>query len=226
MRTESIDDYLKTIYQLEEQGREAPVSTTSIADHLGVANGSVTGMLKRLASARPKLVNYARYSGVTLTPEGRKVALEVIRHHRLLESYLNRMLGYGWDQVHDEAERLEHVISEEMEERMAAALGNPQVDPHGDPIPDRDGNMTHPDYQPLPDLPLGQLAAITRVLEQDAEFLRYLSEQGLNLSTQVLVLEKAPFHGPLHLRLPGAPQTELFLGQEAAEKILVLPLSL
>lgn len=225
MRSKSNEDYLKAIYFIQEQQNGQPVSTSSLASRLGVASASVTGMLKRFAAEDPKLVEYEPYSGVTLTLAGEKMALEVIRHHRLLESYLCQMLGYSWDEVHEEAERLEHVISEEMEERLATALGDPVTDPHGDPIPDREGNFHQPAYQCLTDIPNGQPVEIRRVVGQEPEMLRYLAELGLVLSTQIEIVSKAPFNGPITIRVIGSQQSTLALGRELAEKIFVMPLS-
>lgn len=222
MKSQSIENYLKAIYTLLEEQNNEPVSTTGLAARLGVANASVTGMLKRLDALG--LVEYQRYNGVTLSSQGMKLALEVIRHHRLLESYLNQMLGYSWDEVHDEAERLEHVISEEMEDRLASALGHPLTDPHGDPIPDREGNVHLPEYQPLADMPNGQPAEIGRVMEQEPAFLRYLAELGLVPAAQVQVESREPFNGPVSIRLIGSKEPARSIGRETAEKILVRPL--
>jgi DtxR family Mn-dependent transcriptional regulator len=224
MKSQSMQDYLKAIYQIQELQYGAPVSTSSLASWLGFANASVTGMVKRFASSDPKLVEYEPYGGVTLTKTGEKMALEVIRHHRLIESYLSQVLGYSWDEVHEEADRLEHVISEAMEERMAQALGNPTLDPHGDPIPDREGNL-----HPLNAFPLTQLAdelpaTIRRVIGQEPDLLRYLTEQGLILSTRIKVISKAPFNGPINVQISGHSGSILALGREVAEKILIQPL--
>ncbi len=134
--TQTIEDYLKSIYELTRSGQRA--STNQLALYLGVTPASVSEMIKKLAESQPSLVDYQKHHGVILTQDGERIALEILRHHRLLEMYLHQVLGYGWDEVHDEADRLEHVISEEFEERIAQALGNPQRDPHGDPIPTRD----------------------------------------------------------------------------------------
>jgi DtxR family Mn-dependent transcriptional regulator len=182
-------------------------------------------MIKRFSSADPKLVEYEPYGGVTLTEAGQRIAVEVIRHHRLIESYLCQMLGYSWDEVHAEAERLEHVISEEMEERMAQALGYPTADPHGDPIPDREGNFQKLDAFPLSQLAADQPAVIQRVTGQEPDLLRYLTEQGLTLTTRIQVVSTAPFNGPITLRVFGATETTLALGREVADKILILPLA-
>lgn len=219
-----MQDYLKAIYQIQENQNGAAVSTSSLALWLGVANASVTGMIKRFASADPKLVEYEPYAGVKLTDAGQSIALEVIRRHRLIESYLCQMLGYSWDEVHVEAERLEHVISEEMEDRMADALGNPVADPHGDPIPDREGHYSRPAAFPLSQLADEQSAVVMRVIEQAPDLLRYLSEQGLTISTRIQMISKAPFNGPIHIRIFGRTETGLALGREVADKILVLPM--
>lgn len=163
--------------------------------------------------------------GSDLTEVGQKMALEVIRHHRLIESYLYQVLGYSWDQVHEEADRLEHVISEEMEDRMANALGNPISDPHGDPIPDRDGNFEKLNAFPLTQLADEQPAVIKRIIGQEPDLLRYLSEQGLTLSTQIQVVSKAPFNGPINIHVFGPVETMLALGREVADKILIQPIT-
>ena len=137
--TVSIQDYLKTIYELTEQGESA--STNALAKKMKISAPSVTGMIQKLATSKPALVEYQKHQGVTLTKEGKRAALEVIRHHRLLEAWLVQTLGYSWDEVHEEAERLEHVISEDFEDRIAAMLGHPEFDPHGDPIPAKDGTV-------------------------------------------------------------------------------------
>ena len=175
--THAIEDYLKTIYDLSQMGGRA--ATSQIAEVLEVRPASVTGMLQKLAAATPPLVDYQKHRGVALTPEGEKVALETIRHHRLLETFLHETLGYDWDAIHAEADRLEHVISEEFEERIAQALGDPTHDPHGDPIPDRDLRMPSHATTRLSELRAGQRATIERVRDSDPELLRYLSERGV-----------------------------------------------
>ena len=225
MKSQSMQDYLKAIYQIQETRNEESVSTSSLAAWLGVANASVTGMVKRFASADPKLVEYVPYAGVRLPKVGQKMALEVIRHHRLIESYLYQVLGYSWDQVHEEADRLEHVISEEMEDRMANALGNPITDPHGDPIPDRNGNLHKLNAFPLTQLADEQPAIIKRIIGQEPDLLRYLSEQGLTLSTRIRIISKAPFNGPINIHVCGSlDETMLALGREVADKILIQPM--
>jgi DtxR family Mn-dependent transcriptional regulator len=225
MRTESTDDYLKAIYQIQETQHGLPVSTTRLAAHLGVSNASITGMLKKLSSISPKLIDYQPYNGATLTADGLKTALEVIRHHRLIECYLHEKLGYSWDEVHEEAERLEHVISEEMEERLASALGNPSTDPHGDPIPDRNGYLEPVNHYPLTEMDALRPVSIQRIIGQEPAMLRYLSERNLVPAARVEVIEHSPFNGPVSIRLINHPDTTIVLGKEIAEKILVQPLS-
>jgi DtxR family Mn-dependent transcriptional regulator len=195
--TVSIQDYLKTIYDLTIS--RGPASTTELAARLGIAPASVTGMIQRLATIQPALVEYRKHQGVTLTPEGEKAALEVIRHHRLLETYLVSMLGYSWDNVHEEACKLEHVISEEFETRIAAALGNPQRDPHGELIPTSELVMPTDKSLPLSALRPGQKAVIVRVRANDPALLRHLEGLGLVPGAQVEALEYSPFDQNLTL---------------------------
>jgi DtxR family Mn-dependent transcriptional regulator len=200
MSSQAIQDYLKTIYKL--QAADAGASTSAIAEKLGVSAASVTGMLKKLD--RLGLVAHAPYQGVALTEDGRMMALEMIRHHRLIELYLQKALGFTWDKVDAEAERLEHHISEEMEAAMAAFLGEPTEDPHGDPIPTKDGYMPEVRYDRLSDVPPGSTVRIRRVKDSDAELLRYLGSLGMYPHALVEVLEKGPFDGPLVVRVSSA----------------------
>lgn len=198
--TSAHQDYLKTIYMLLSRGQEA--SNSAIAQALGVAPASATNMVKRLAEAG--LIEHVPYRGVQLTPAGQQVALEMVRHHRLIELFLHDVLEMSWDQVHVEAERLEHAISEEVEEAIARKLGYPTFDPHGDPIPDRHGRLAAADAGlPLTALEPGCPARLTRVHAQDGERLRYLGELGLYPGAQVTVLERAPFRGPLLVGVNG-----------------------
>lgn len=214
--THAIEDYLKVIYELTlSQGR---VSTNQIAERLGVAPASVTGMLKRLALSDPPLLDYRKHRGVTLTPAGRQAALEVIRHHRLLELFLHERLGYSWDEVHEEADRLEHVISEDLEERIAQSLGDPRHDPHGDPIPTRDLHMPQASETRLGDLRQGQRAVVQRVKSDDPNFLRYLQEVGLTPQARVTVLDYSRFDGNLRLRID---DHELILGPAVTQHVFV-----
>ena len=195
----AVEDYLKVIYKL--QTNDQKVTTSAIAERLGVVPASVTNMIKQLDQMR--LLTHTRYQGVELTPLGEKVALEVIRHHRLLELYLTEVLGFSWDKVDAEAETLEHFISEELEERLAVALGHPTHDPHGDPIPSKDGTIEESHHDALSDVESGQSAIIRRVSDRDPEVLRYLSSLGLTPQTHVTILSKAPFGGPLMIDVGG-----------------------
>jgi DtxR family transcriptional regulator, Mn-dependent transcriptional regulator len=192
-RSAAIEDYLKAIYVLgQDYGR---VSTSLLAAYLCFAPPSVTGMLQKLAKL--ELVIYTPYQGVTLTERGQYMALEVLRHHRLLELFLVQELGYSWEEVHAEAEVLEHVISERLEARIAAHLGHPTADPHGDPIPHIDGTLPLCPCQPLADLPLGATGQITRVTDQHPDRLRYLAEVGLVPGAVVTLRAREPFDGPI-----------------------------
>jgi DtxR family transcriptional regulator, Mn-dependent transcriptional regulator len=195
----AIEDYLKAIYTL---GLTNPQVTTSLlADHIGVKPASVTGMLKTLAELN--LVSYTPYHGVELTLGGRHIALEVVRHHRLIELYLVEALGYSWDEVHDEAEALEHVISEKLEARIAARLGDPSFDPHGDPIPTLEGTLPSGVDISLAGLDVGAAVEIVRVCDQHPERLRYLADLGLVPGANLEVVASAPFDGPVSVRVGG-----------------------
>lgn len=196
------------------------MTTSALADRLGVRRASVSGMLKKLARTRPAMVNYARYRGVRLTQSGERAALQIVRHHRLLERYLSERLGYSWDQVHSEADRLEHVISEDLEERIAAQLGHPAVDPHGEPIPRRDGSLPRLKEVPLTSLALGRVAYVSRVADQEPELLRYLAGLGLHLHARLRVTEKGPFEGPIHVRVHGDRRTHS-LSRRVTDQIYV-----
>lgn len=189
--TQNIQDYLKHIYALTEDGGVA--STSDLAARLGIAPASVTGMIQRLANSSPPLVDYRKHQGVTLTSQGEKAALEVIRHHRLLETYLVARLGYSWDAVHEEACRLEHFISEEFESKIAAALGHPTHDPHGEPIPNEALEMPADESLPLAALRPPQKAVILRVRASDPALLQHLESLGLVPGTEVTVRDYSPF---------------------------------
>jgi len=186
MQTKAVEDYLKTIYEIQSQ--QGKVATTVLADRMNVAPASVTGMIKKLANMH--LVSYERYQGVTLTDAGEKIALEVLRHHRLVELYLAEALGVPWDQVHDEAEKWEHILSEDLEDRMDEALGHPTTDPHGAPIPTRDGFVDTAPHLRLSDLLPGQTAVIAEVSDHNSDMLRQLGERGLYPATAILVLDR------------------------------------
>ncbi|MCA9859283.1 MAG: metal-dependent transcriptional regulator [Thermomicrobiales bacterium] len=194
-----MEDYLKAAYRLTMDGR--PATTQLLAEELGVSGPSVTNMIKRLHDMH--LVRHTRYQGVELTPAGEKIALEVVRHHRLLELYLAETLGYSWDEVHEEAEKLEHHVSDELEARMDSYLGFPTRDPHGDPIPTREG-VVPPDLDlPLADLGIGIAATVVRVSDRDPEQLRYLAELGLIPGTQVTIVERLPFDDLARIEVGG-----------------------
>jgi DtxR family Mn-dependent transcriptional regulator len=213
-----ISDCLKLIYAMQEQRQK--VSTSAVSERLGVSDATATMLFKDFATAG--WVEHVPYRGVRLTILGEQKAKEIIRHHRLLELYLARELGYTWDKVHDEADRLEHVISEEFEDRLDQLLGYPTIDPHGDPIPSKDGLMVDRDGLKLSVVKEGQVCRILRVNDQDPEKLCYLGKLGLYPDTQIEVLERAPFGGPLRVRIGKAPQqSESMLGIELAEHILV-----
>jgi DtxR family Mn-dependent transcriptional regulator len=193
----AVEDYAKAIYALERRSDE-PVSTTAIAERLGVTPASASGMVKRLGELG--LVEHQRYHGVTLTEHGRRVALEVMRHHRLLELYLVESLGVPWDRVHAEAEVLEHVLSEELEELIAAKLGNPTHDPHGDPIPTRDLTIQEGPTLSLEALAPGARGRFTRISDSDPDMLRFLADRGIAPGDGFEVVDKQPFDGPLFVR--------------------------
>lgn len=189
----AVEDYLKTIFELGEKD----IKTQDLADALKFSPASVTGMLKKLSKL--SLVSYKKYYGVSLTKQGRLMALETIRHHRLIETYLIQALGYEWHEVHEEADRLEHVISENFEERIAELLGNPSYDPHGDPIPRKNGTMPKLTGKPLTSFKVGTNIELTRITKQDSEVLIYLAENDLKPGKIFTIEARAPFNGPLTL---------------------------
>lgn len=217
VNSEAVEDYAKSIYALAGPGGAA-VGTSALAERLGVSPGTVTAMLKRMAEMG--LVEHERYHGATLTAAGERVALEVIRHHRLLESYLAEALGMPWDRVHDEAEVLEHYISEELEERIAEALGDPEVDPHGDPIPDRELDLEQGTTPSLAELEPGTKGVLARVSDSAPEMLRYLAERGIAPGDRLEVLERQPFGGPLSVRFASGTHA---IGGGLAEAMRVEP---
>ncbi|NJN67035.1 MAG: metal-dependent transcriptional regulator [Chloroflexaceae bacterium] len=213
--TPAMEDYLKAIYTLQQQGE---VTTSSLGERLGgIKPGSVTGMVKKLAQLN--LVEYMPYQGVRLTASGERIALEVIRHHRLLELYLVEALGYSWDEVHEEAEALEHYISQKFAARIAAHLGQPTVDPHGDPIPTSEGKLPDRVEVGLTSLAVGARAQVTRVCDQSAERLRYLATLGLVPGVAIQVVGIAPFEGPISVRIG---DTLHVLDQRLARTIFVV----
>jgi DtxR family Mn-dependent transcriptional regulator len=211
--TRSAEDYLKAIFRLTASGE--PASTTDLAAALDLAPASVSGMLRRLADQN--LVSYQLYRGVTLAREGRRIALRMLRRHRLIEAYLVAHLGYTWDTVHEEAERLEHAVSDTLVERMAKLLGDPREDPHGDPIPGPDGSLAEVIYVPLAELEVGSEVEIRRVNTSQPDRLRYISGTGLVPGTRVRVVARDPFRGPIRVR---SGRRERIVGFEIAELLL------
>ena len=213
MLSKYLENYLKTIWILQKE--HGLVSTNLIAEAMEVSAASVTSMLKKLNGM--KLVDYAPYQGATLTGRGEKVALEVLRHHRLLELYLSEVVGMSWDQVHAEAEELEHALSEELEAILFEKLGRPTRDPHGDPIPSLDGEMVTEGTNLLEAAP-GESLLVIRVRDRNPEILRYLSAMGLLPGVEITVLERLPFNGPLRIQVGKSEHT---LGREVSEEIFV-----
>jgi DtxR family Mn-dependent transcriptional regulator len=195
--TTAVEDYAKSIYALETRAG-GPVSTNAIAERLGVTPASASAMVKKLGELG--LVEHVPYHGVNLTSQGIRVALEVLRHHRLLELYLSETLGVPWDRVHQEAEVLEHVLSEELEELIATKLGDPTHDPHGDPIPTRELTLPDEPTESLDSLAVGDRGIFVRISDSDSSMLRYLSERGISPGDQLEVVERQPFEGALFVR--------------------------
>jgi DtxR family Mn-dependent transcriptional regulator len=217
--SEAIDNYLKAVFQLS--GRlERQVSSTEIAVHLSITAASVTNMLQKLASLEPPLVAYKKHHGVKLSKAGKKRALEIVRHHRLLETFLHKVLDYPWDEVHQEAERLEHFISERFEERIAAKLGHPEFDPHGHAIPAMDGSLPSQEPQSLSHLLPGESAKVSSVSDKDPEMLRYLASQGIRPGVRLTLSEQLPFKGAYQVRI-GASAKPALLSHSLAEAISV-----
>jgi DtxR family Mn-dependent transcriptional regulator len=212
--TGQAEDYLKAIYELEQLGSAA--GTNDIAARLGIAAASVSGMVQRLG--RLGLVRAERYRGARLTVAGRQAALQLIRRHRIIECYLVERLGFGWENVHDEAERLEHAASDELIARMADAIGNPTADPHGAPIPTAAGEVDETRLESIADLKEGERATVVRMSDRDPAFLRYLDELGVRPGATVQVVARAPFGGPLTLSVGGA---EHAVGTSAAGQVFI-----
>ena len=211
--TPSVEDYLKAIYRISRGG--GPASTSDIAAALALSAPSVSGMIKRLSDQG--FLEHVPYKGVELTVEGRLAALRILRRHRLIESYLVEFLGYSWDSVHEEAERLEHAVSDRLIERMADALGNPLFDPHGDPIPAADGSIPELSYIALPKIETGQIVELRRVDNIDPDRLRYIASLGLKPGTVFTVIDRQPFQGPVTIRLNEKDQV---IGYQLAGSLL------
>jgi DtxR family Mn-dependent transcriptional regulator len=221
--SQAAEDYLKAIYEITRASERA--STQAIAQVMGVAPASATGMVQKLATGQPPLLDYEKNRGAALTLAGEQVALEVIRHHRLLETFLQEKLGYSWDEVHEEADRLEHVISEELEERIARSLGDPHYDPHGDPIPNREFHLPEQSKTSLAALLPGDRATVVRIDTDDSDLLRYLAAIGLSLHSRVTVTGVSPFDANTSLKIEGQ-EGSCTLGPRVTSKIYVaLPLS-
>jgi DtxR family Mn-dependent transcriptional regulator len=213
-------DYLKGLWHLDHESASGGlISTKAIARRLDVSAASATNMLKKLGAMG--LVIHHSYRGAALTEAGRKVALEVIRHHRLLETYLAEALGVPWDAVHDEAEVLEHVLSEDLEDRISSLLGNPEVDPHGHPIPTKEGAIQSAPARPLWEASDGERVVVDRVSDEESDVLRYLDEVGLRPGAKLEVIGRGPVGGPLFVRLPGDAERTQALSRELAEAIWV-----
>ena len=197
--TQSQEDYLKALYQLRREDR--PVSTSELAERLGISAASAAEMLGKLSALG--LVDHDRYRGAALTAAGESVALEMIRHHRLLEIFLTRALGYSWDEVHDEAERLEHHISERLEQRIFDSLGRPDIDPHGDPIPTREGRIASQRHRTLADCRRGETLRVRRVSDREPDKLRALENLGFRLDAEVEIVGESVYEGPVAVKVGG-----------------------
>ena len=216
--SQSIEDYLKAIYEIAD--KETRATTNQLAEYLQVTPASVTGMIKKLAITDPPLVEYQKHQGVMLTEDGEKIALETIRHHRLLELFLHQILEYPWDEVDEEAHRLEHVISEKFEERIANALGDPEYDPHGDPIPNKSLTLPATAATSLKELRPGQKAIIRRVRDTDPNLLRHLSGLGVIPNAKVEIKDYSEFDGNIHILVEGKSEITV-LGPRITEQIFV-----
>jgi len=214
--SEAIEDFLKAVYLLQQEYDR--VQTSVLADALNITAPSTTEMAKKLAKAN--LVVHEPYRGIRLTPAGERVALEIVRNHRLLELFLVQALGYGWDEVHEEAERLEHAISERLAQRIAEYLGNPRYDPHGDPIPGPEGDIYERELTPLSEWPLGVKGRVARLRDQSPEMLRYLAEKSLVIGATVETIKRDPFDGPLTLMVEEQGQ---MIGLNVAQVVLITP---
>lgn len=213
----SVEDYLKAVYALTEQGE--PASTSALAEALDIQPASVTGMIKRLDESG--FVEHVPYRGVRLTETGSREALRIIRRHRVLETYLADRLGYSWDDVHHEAERLEHAASDELIDRMAAALEDPSHDPHGAPIPTRKGEMARTDFVSLANAPEGVTLEIKAVQDEDSELLRSMESLGLRPGVLLTVVSRAPFNGPISVTVEGAEVDGEIIAHDLAQRIFV-----
>ncbi|WP_284975312.1 metal-dependent transcriptional regulator [Arthrobacter sp. efr-133-TYG-104] len=215
----SIEDYVKVVYSYTEW-QDTPITSSQLALRLGVANSSVSEMVRKLKDQG--LVDHQPYSAITLTPQGTRLALSMVRRHRLIETYLVEELGYSWDEVHDEAELLEHAVSDTFIERMSAKLGHPSRDPHGDPIPGPDGSVELPSAMRMIELDHGHTGRITRISDENPDLLRYLAAEGITLDTRVEVVGRKPFGGAMVVRIgDGAQRAEFDLADEVTSALWV-----
>jgi DtxR family Mn-dependent transcriptional regulator len=216
MRNISTEDYIKAVYKLEREGERA--TTSALAEQLQLSDASVTDMVKKLSTRG--FLRYERYQGVELTPRGRRMAIKIVRRHRLWEMYLVKFLGFSWDQIHDEAEQLEHVTSDGLEHALDAALGYPTVDPHGDPIPTMEGEIDTKDGVPLATCPPGSVVRIRRVSDDNSKILQHATRLGMALNTKLMVKEKLAFDGSMVVLVNSKRQ---YISQRVAESIFVQP---
>ena len=214
----SVEDYVRAIYGLSERG--VPVTNATLTQRLGLSPSSVSGMINKLAQLG--LVTHVRYRSVELTPDGRRLAYDVLRRHRLIELFLVEELDYTWDEVHREADALEHAVSDELIEHIATKLGHPTHDPHGDPIPSADGVVEKPATKLLDQVEPGTVGTIARVWDTDSELLRYLTDHDITLGTRIEIVERKPFGGPLVVRVGEPPDAQThFLGDEIAAALSI-----
>jgi DtxR family Mn-dependent transcriptional regulator len=214
MLNQSTEDYIKSIYKLGKRGKS--VGTSELAKHLNIGDGSVTDMMKKLSER--KLIHYVPYQGVNLTESGRRLAMKMMRRHRLWEMFLVQHLGYTWDEVHEEAECLEHVTSDELDKRLDKMLGYPKVDPHGDPIPTADGVLVELNYQSLDECKAGEKYVVVRVSDESPEALQYLDSVGLRLNTTFLIKQRIEFDGSVIVQFK---KKHISLSRQMAKNIFV-----
>ncbi len=212
----AVEDYLRAIYKLEERGQK--ISTSALADVLNVAPASVTKMLKRLATMN--FVEHEPYYGVGFTPGGKKIALEIVRHHRLIELFLAEIVGVPWDRVHEEAHQLEHALSEYLEDRLSQLLDDPDTDPHGQPIPSKDGTLVTRHIQTLASMKEGTKGVVAEVDDDDGDLLRYVAQKGLFPQAEIRFLQQEPYGGALVVEVDGKEQS---VGAEAAQHVWITP---
>jgi len=214
MRTSTVENYLAMIYRVVSENQNP--TTTIIADKLKVSRSTVTSMFKKLAAS--DLINHLPYKGVSLTSTGEKIALEIIRHHRLIELYLQNTMGIPWEKVHEEADKMEHILSEEIEDKIDILLNNPTNDPHGAPIPTKDGYISNDSFRRLSQAKTGEDLVIKRVEEEDSKKLVYLAQKGLYPNTALKVTNVEPFSGPITIEIEN---TEIIVGNKIAESVFV-----